>query len=179
MNNIIKTVIFSVAAIFMFTRSSCDAFESFIFNLPISFEIEATGSNNPSGDESFCIDNDATYQDFEDKINSVTLVEVYAVTDSVSPVTLQGDVIVEFYEGTSSSGTLLFSKTLNNVRPADYDKDNPYKLPLTEAEIQNVNNSLADENRCFYGRYTVSGVSGGQNYIRAKVDVLYQVDADL
>ena len=180
MKYILKTAIFSVVVIFLFTRSSCDAFKSFLFNLPITFYIEATGSGNPSGDESFCLTENETYQDFSDKINNVTLVEIYAVTDSVSPSNLQGDVLVEFYEGSSSSGTLLFSKTLTNVRPIDYDKNNPYKLQLTNAEIQNVNNSLAGGNRCFYGRYAVLGVSGSQqNYVKAKIDILFQVDADL
>jgi hypothetical protein len=180
MNNILKTAIFSIVVILVFTRSSCDAFQSFLFNLPISFEVEATGSVDPSGSETFCLDENETYQDFRDKINSVTLTEIYAVTDSVSPASLQGNIIVELYEGLSSSGTLLFSKTLTGVRPIDYDKDNPYKLPLTNAEIQNVNNSLAEGNRCFYGRYMVIGVSSAQdNYVKAKIDILFQVDADL
>jgi hypothetical protein len=180
MNKILKTVIFCVAAIFMFTRSSCLPPENLLFNLPISFEIEATGTGNPSGDESFCLNENETYQDYLDEVTNVTLVEIYAVTDSVDPADLQGDIVVEFYEGLSSSGTLLFSKILDNVQPGDYDKNNPYKLPLTDAEIQNVNNSLADGNRCFYGRYAVLGVTGGQqNYVRAKIDILFEVDVDL
>ena len=185
MNNILKTVIFSVAAIFMFTRSSCDAFESFLFNLPISVTITATGTNNPSGNESYCLDDDETYQDFKDKINTVTFVEAYVTTVSVSPINLQGDVTVTIREGTNASGPVLFTTTLNNARPADYISPNPaYKLPLTEADIQAVNDALEQGVTCFYGELEVTDISNGatppqQNVIVVKIDALYKVDADL
>lgn len=163
--------------------NGCDIFESFQFGLPISVEIDSQGVTNPFGSASFCLDTDKTYQKYQDDINSINFVAAYIVTLEVNPATITGNAILRLYEGTNSSGKLLFEHTAANITPAAHDSSNAYKVELTADQISAINQSLAlaDNNKCFYGEYLVQITSGQgvTNSVKVRVDALFNVDAKL
>jgi len=182
MKKFIKSYLIAFALITAVIMNGCDAFENFLFGLPISFTINTSGSTNPSGNETFCLQDDETYQDYSDKLNSIVYVESYMVTLDANPTALTGNGVLRIYAGTSSAGTLLFEHTANNITPADYITPNPaYKIELTEAQITSINESLASGNTCFYGEYSVAVTSGGgvTNSVDVRIDILYNIDTSL
>jgi hypothetical protein len=181
MKKFIKSSLLTFTLLLTIIVNGCDIFENFQFGLPVSFEIESTGTTSPFGSAFYCLTDNETYNDYEEDINSITFVAAYIVTREVNPTTLSGDAVLRLYEGTNSSGQLLFEHTATNLTPADHDSTNAYKIEFTSAEIANVNQSLNSGNRCFYGEYLVQNISGGgvSNYIRVKIDALFSIDADL
>jgi hypothetical protein len=184
MKKFIRVILFTLFVVFLSTRISCDAFENFLLNLPISFVITASGSTNPSGSGSECLEDDETYQQYEEKINSISLVEIYFAVLSVNPNSLSGDVSLNVYGGTSGFGELLFSYQMDNLSPSDYQVPNPaLKLTLTAADIQRVNSYLAEESssKCFYGELIIDNIQNGgtTNTIQVRIDALFQLDTDL
>lgn len=181
MKKFITLIKITLLSLIIFTLSSCDIFESFLFNIPLKFQFESSGSSL-SDDGSACLEDDETFKDVQDKINSITFVEGYIAVLEVSPENIQGDVVIKGYGGTSSAGQLLFQQTLNDVRPADYGPETPFKLTLDEAQIQVVNVYLAENgSRCFYGTMEVTDIQNGNpsNAIVLRLDLLFKVDADL
>jgi hypothetical protein len=181
MKKFIKSYLTALTILTAVIMNGCDVFENFQFGLPIKFYIEAQGSTNPSGFGTFCLSDDKQYLDYQEDINSITYVAAYIVTEEVSPSALSGDAVLRLYAGTSSAGVLLFEHVATNLTPADHDSTNAYKIELTSDQIADINASLAGGNTCFYGEYEVQNISGGgaTNYIRVKIDVLFNVDAKL
>lgn len=166
--------------------NGCDAFENFLFGLPVSFTIVSSGSTNPSGFATFCLDTVDTYQDYANKLNSVVFVEAYLVTLSVSggDENMQGDGILRLFAGNAPVGTPFFVDTAVDIKPADYLTPNFYRIELTQLQIDAINTYLSDPNnsKCFYGDYQVivdAGSAVPPYTIEIKIDMLYQIDADL
>lgn len=179
-----KSFVLLFAIAFSVLLNGCDIFEKFLFNLPIYFEITSVGTSNPSGAEFYCLTDNETYMDYKDKLNSIVFVEAHVVTKSVSPTTITGNATLRLFAGTNSTGLLLASHTATNISPANFLSPNSYKLEFTNEQIAAINNALKDGVTCLYGDYTVAVASGGalppaQNNITVRIDVLFQVDADL
>ena len=183
MKTFIKIIKIGFASIFMFTMSSCNIFENFLFNVPLTYTFESTGALTLSDEDGVCLEEDGTYENVKDKINQITFVEGYIVVLSINPQNIEGDVTFTLYGGTSPSGTFLAQYSLNDVSPADYSPNSPLKIDLDDAQIQAVNDYLANPSnvRCFFGTFEVTDIVNGgiTNSITVRVDVLFSVDADL
>jgi len=182
MKKFIQSSLILFALVTTIVMNGCDAFESFIFSLPVSFVIDADGQNNPSGSESYCLEEDDTYQDYKDKLNSIVFVEAYMTVIDISPDTdIQGSGSIRLYEGVSPDpGNELFVHTTPGaLNPQDYKNPNFYKIELTQEQVDNINASLAEGNRCFYGEYEVTANLTNPVTMQVKVDILFNMDADL
>ena len=183
MKKIIKTSLLIFPLIAFTIMSGCDAFENFVFGLPISVKISTTGNDNtPSGFQTFCLEQDPTYRNYSDKLNSIVFVEAHVVVESISAddINAVGNGTLRLFEGTGPTGTPLFVNTVNNIRPSDYTKPNSYLLELSAAQIAALNSSLKN-NSCFYADYVFTVTSGGSApyVIEFRIDALYNVDAKL
>jgi hypothetical protein len=183
MKKIIKSSLLLFTILVAVVMNGCDALENFLFDLPIDFEVTASDNSGKSQGEYYCLDQNSTYNDYVDKLNSVTFVEAHIVTIDISPGDegIQGDGTLRLYEGTFASGTPLLTYTDSNVKLADHYKPNGYKLALTQDKINAVNASLADGNTCFYAEYVITNVQGndGEYTVELKIDVLMQLDTSL
>jgi len=177
MKKFIKSSLLLFTMLVAFVMSGCDALQNFLFDLPIKFTIETSGANSSSGSESYCLTNDETYQDYADKINSITYADAYFVTQE-APAGLSGNLTFQLLDGNNN---IIITKTDNNIVPADHDSTNAYHLMLDQSQIDDINASLADGNRCFTGVYTVVVTSGSNqnNIIKIDVEVLFTLDTSL
>ena len=178
MNKIIKSSILLFTMLIAVVMSGCDAFENFLFDLPISFTIDARGITNASGSESYCLTDNETYQDYADKINSITYADAYFVTREVNPETISGTLTFQLLDGNNNT---IITYVDNNITPANHDSTNAYHLSLDQSEIDDINASLAGGNRCFTGVYSVAVTSGGSqnNFIKVDIEVLFTLDTSL
>lgn len=183
MKKIIKSSILLFTMLVAVALNGCDALENFLFDLPIDFIVTASDNSSTAQGESYCLDQNSTYNDYVDKLNSVAFIEAHIVTMSISAGDegIQGDGTLRLYEGTFASGTPLLSYTDSNVKLADHFKPNGYKLALTQEKIDVVNASLANGNTCFYADYEITNVQGnnGSYMVELKIDVLLQLDTSL
>src|SRR5512139_1495353 len=114
---ILHFFLFLLAAAASFTVLSCDKFDTFPLNIPMSVEIVSQGSNPLiEQSESFCLINDEDFQKYRDKIKRVTFIEAAWRTKSVSS-NLRGTIVLTLRD---ENGNLLFSKTLPGADPAAY-----------------------------------------------------------
>ena len=183
MKKLINSLLLLFTMLTAIVMSGCDALENFLFDLPIDFQVTATDGGGSTGGESYCLTDNETYNDYVDKLNSITLVEAHIVTQSISSgdENIQGDGVLNLYEGTGPFGAPLITVMDTGVKPADHFSPNGYKINLTQSDIEKVNNSLANGNTCFYANYVINNVSGanGSFSVVLKVDVLFQLDTSL
>jgi hypothetical protein len=183
MKKIIKSSILLFSMVFAVALNGCDALQNFLFDLPIDFTVTASDNSSKAQGEYYCLDENSTYNDYVEDLNSVTFIEAHIVTDSISTgdENIQGDGTLRLYAGTSAFGTLLLEYTDSNVKLADHYKPNGYKLALTQDKIDVVNASLANGNICFYAEYVITNIQGndGEYEVRLIVDVLLQLDTSL
>lgn len=180
MKKFIKSSLLAFTLITSIVMNGCDVFENFLFNVPLSYQFESSGlSLFDSG--SACLEEDDTFNDVKDKINSITFVEGYIAVLNINPPEIQGNATLTLRGGSDQSGPILIQYELNNVRPADYPPESPLKLDLDQAQIQIVNDYLANESnpRCFFGTFEVTDIQNGgtSNSITIRLDVLFNVDA--
>ena len=179
MKKFIKSSLLLFTAFIAFTLSGCDSLQNFLFDLPIEFTINADGASNTSGSESYCLTNDDTYQQYANKINSVTYADAYFVTREISDATLTGNVTFQLLDGNNNE---ILSYSDNNIVPADHDSTNAYHLMLDQTQIDDINASLDSGNRCFTGVYSFEVTSGGNNsnnHIEIDIQVLFTLDTSL
>jgi len=183
MKKFIKSSLLVFTLVTAIVMNGCDAFENFVFGLPVSVTIITSGTTNPSGFASFCLDTIDTYQDYADKLNSIEIVEAYFVTLSVSSgdENLQGDGVLRLFAGNAPVGTPLFVHTKNDIKPADYLTPNFYKIDLAPEDIAALNAALKN-NTCFYGDYQIivdPGSATPPYTVVVKIDILYNIDSNL
>lgn len=165
MNKYLKPGFLALAVLFFSLSNGCDAFESFPINIPFTITFTATGNNSPitGGPQTGCMDSQSeTYQDYKDKIQSLTFVEAAYRTISVSAgnQNMTGNINVTIR---IPGGSTLFSYTMNNVKPADYIST-PFVLQLNESELTAIRNYLQlfeSTTMCFEATYTLSNITGG------------------
>lgn len=162
-----------------FAMSGCDSLQNFLFDLPIKFTIDANGISSSSDEQSYCLTDNQQYQDYQDKINSITYADAYFVTREVSPATLKGTVTFQLLDGKNNE---ILSFSDDNIVPADHDSTNAYHLMLPQSQIDDIDASLASGNRCFTAVYSFAVTSGGNttnNHIKVDIEVLFTLDTKL
>jgi len=178
---ILHNLLFVFAAIAVFTYLSCDKFDTFPLNIPMSVEIISQGSNSPIVEsEVFCLNNDQEFQEYRDKMKKVTFIEAAWRTKAVS-ANLQGNITLSLRDG---NGNLLFTKTLPGADPAAYKAPNqPYVLTLSANEIQLINTYLeqvfsqGNQSFCFQATATITATSGSTPYlVDGFVDVVFEAE---
>ncbi len=178
MKKFIKSSLLLFTILIAFAMSGCDALQNFLFDLPISFHVEASGTTNPSGSKSYCLTDNQQYQDYADKINSITYTDAYFVTREVSPETISGTLTFQLLDGNNN---IILTYNDNNITPADHDSTNAYHLSLDQFQIDDIDASLAGGNTCFTGIYSIAVTSGGSqnNNIKVDIEVLFTMDTSL
>lgn len=181
MKKMIASFIAVVVLTTAFLFSGCDTvenLESLPLNIPITLEFKASGLLTISDQSSYCLEQSPTYNDFKDKIDSISFVEMIARVDSLSSNSLTGDLEVKLE---TQSGLLLYQNTILSAPLATF-KTTPFKFAMQAADIQAIDNFLkAIGQRCLKGTITVSNISGGTlpNYIGVSVDILLRAKAKL
>ncbi len=168
-----------IAASFMF--NGCDTvenLESIPLNIPITLEFQASGNAPITDQSSYCLEQSPTYNDFKDKIDSISFVEMVARVDSLSNNALTGDMLVKLE---TQSGILLYENTILSAPLSSY-KTVPFRFVMQAADIQAIDNFLkAIGQRCLKGTVTISNVSGGTApyYIGVSVDIMLRAKAKI
>jgi hypothetical protein len=187
MNKNFRTAVLVSAALFFSITNGCDAFESFPINIPFTIEFTAEGSSSPIIDAGGgCLDTGSdTYQDYKNKINSLTFVEAAYRTISVkannqNTTSLNCDITVTI---SIPGGAQLFSYTLSDVNPSSYIST-PFVLQLTEDQLTAIRNYLAlfeTTNMCFDASYTLSNITGGTPpyEVKGAVDFVLEAETEL
>jgi hypothetical protein len=160
----------------LFLLSSCDKFNSLPLNIPYRIPYFASGSGT-IGDStgSYCPDLSTTYQQYEDKLESLSYVQAALTVDSLSSTSLSVNVEIQIK---GSSGNVLLTQDITNFKPADY-KNKAYVIKLTQSQIIALNNYLNNLNdNCFQVSIKVSGFSGMQ-YVGGHIDLVLEADTKL
>ncbi|QQS35656.1 MAG: hypothetical protein IPM56_15640 [Ignavibacteriales bacterium] len=165
MKKYIKSAVLVFTVLIFSLTNGCDAFDSFPLNMPFTITFTASGNSSTITDNgSGCLDtNSETYQEYRDKINSLTFVEAAYRTVSVNTgnqnITADISVIVSI-----PGGATLFNYTIPNVRPADFIST-PLVLQLDQVELDAIRSYLElfqqVPSMCFDATYTLSNISGG------------------
>jgi len=180
---ILHIFLFLAAAAASFTLLSCDKFNTFPLNIPMTVEIVSQGSN-PSLEQSetFCLNNDQDFQKYRDKMKKVTFIEAAWRTKLVS-ANLQGTIELTLKD---ENGNTLFSKTLPNANPAVYMAPNqPYVIALSANEIALINQYLDDvfsqgnQSFCFEATATITVTSGSTPYlVDGYIDAVFEAETE-
>ena len=178
----IKYLFWFFLVLFFLQMNSCDQINSIELNVPVTKEINATGSNTSiTESESFCLDETSdTYKSYQDKIKSLSFLEASYRTINVSDPSLQGDINVTLMD---INGNVLFDLTIPGVNLTKYMKPNsPYVIHLTQNQVQAINLYLSNlNNQCFKAVLTVNNISGGSApySVKGAVDILLKADTEL
>lgn len=163
MKSLIKTSILAAVLSSSLIFISCEEFENLEINVPFSIEITRDG-NHPDDHEldTLCLDTESeTFRQHMDEFENLTFVEAAIRVKAVNPTSMTGTISVSVKK---LDGTILFTQTLTNVRPADY-MTTPYVIQLTPAQIQLINAYLSmiqqhQVSPCFIGELDTSGIPG-------------------
>jgi hypothetical protein len=174
-----KLKYFPVLLIFfsLFFFSSCDKFNSIPLNIPYSIPFFVSGSGSTYYTGSYCPDaQSTTYQDYEDKIQSLSYVQASLTIDSLSTASLTANVQIQVTDG---SGNTLFTYNIDNFTPADY-MNKAYVLTLTQNDIIALNTYLNKDlsDNCFQVTIQVSNLNGTQ-YVGGNLDLVLEADTKL
>jgi hypothetical protein len=170
---ILHLFLFLFAAAVSFTILSCDEFNTFPINVPVTFGFTVTGSDSDYDSGLYCMSESEAYQEYQDNAESITYLKAQYRTISISDNSVEGTINIQVL---NSSGTTIINFTETNFTPADYISDE-YEITLTQNEIQAFNtylNSLPDDQKCFTVIITVTGINGTQT-LNGAVDVVFEV----
>jgi hypothetical protein len=181
---ILNIILFLFTAAASFIYLSCDKFDTFPLNIPISAPVSVSGSGTfLQDDANFCLENDEDFQEYRDKMKQVTFVEAAWRTTYVSPG-LQGNVNLTVRRG--DNGNVLFTYDLPAIDPADYMAPNqPWIFQLNQNEVQLMNAYLdqifnqGTQNFCFQATATVNVTGGTPTYqLEGFVDVVFEAETE-
>jgi hypothetical protein len=177
MKSIYKFLFIAFVITFAAIHFSCDSFDSFPLNIPVSVNVSVSGSGTSiSASQTFCLsDISQTFSDYQDKIKTVTFLKAQYRTTSVSSSSLQGTIVITLRD---TDGNVLVSISIPGVKPSDFI-NNPYELQLSQNEIQAINtylNNLGSE--CFEATLGVDNISGGSApyQVVGTVDFVFEAD---
>lgn len=165
------------AVVILLLVSSCDIvdkFDTFPVDIPISFNVQTSGSTSPMNSAtSFCLsDLSSSYNDYRNDIESISFLEASFRTDSsMLNSDLVGNIVLKLMD---SNGNQLFIVTMQNVKPADY-VGKPYTLVLTSDMIDAMNAYIAvSGNQCFQATMNVTVTQGNAPYVvKGIVDMIF------
>lgn len=176
------SMILGVVAVFsFFAFNGCilDNLNTIDVKMPYTAHIDVSGSQNSiTKSETFDISTSSIYDTYSDKINGITFVKAQFRTSSYSDAAISGNITITLKD--NKSGIVIFSKTLTNVKPADY-KDNPLQLNLTQTQINLFNSYLKiTGNTKYTATVSVDNISGGSTprSIGVDIDVAFNIDAN-
>ena len=178
MKRLIKISLTAFASVLLFFSSGCDDFNSLPLNIPITVNFSMDGGTL-SSTRNFCLDEYASYTDFQDNIENIQLLRVIYRTFTVTPTDLKGDIriVVTQDDGT---GTVLVNQVISGVIPADYISPNqPLEFILTQEELQAFNAYLSQlNNLCFSATISVENISAGDPpyQLSGAVDILFEAE---
>ncbi|MBK7379250.1 MAG: hypothetical protein IPJ03_09615 [Ignavibacteriales bacterium] len=178
MKRLIKISLTAFASVLLFFSSGCDDFNSLPLNIPITVNFSMDGGAL-SSTRNFCLDEYASYTDFQDNIENIQLLRVIYRTFTVTPTDLKGDIriVVTQDDGT---GTVLVNQVISGVIPADYISPNqPLEFILTQEELQAFNAYLSQlNNLCFSATISVENISAGDPpfQLSGAVDILFEAE---
>ncbi|MEE9431854.1 MAG: hypothetical protein V3V16_12475 [Melioribacteraceae bacterium] len=179
-----KLTVLAISLLLLFTTSCdiVDALSTYPVNIPLSQTFSTSGTNTTiAEEESFCVSNDDTYQEYKDKIKKVTFVKVAFRTISYSPSNLQGDITLYLKD---ASGVTLFTESITGAKPGDY-VNTPYEISLEDSEIQAIDSYLetalaANSELCFTSGINIQITSGGTtNSIEGAIDIVFEAETEL
>ncbi|MGE5315059.1 MAG: hypothetical protein ACM3Q4_10225 [Acidobacteriota bacterium] len=129
-----------------FVAGGCilDAFDEITQNLSIerSFTVSGNTSALVTQSGTFRLADSKVYTDNRDKIKKMQFkAAAFWVTQNTVP-SLQGDIILTLRNTTT--GTVLFTKTLSAFRPSDYLGVSAKNLDLTQTEIDAINAAVSN-----------------------------------
>lgn len=178
MKRLIKISLTAFASVLLFFSSGCDDFNSLPLNIPITVNFSMDGGAL-SSTRNFCLDEYASYTDFQDNIENIQLLRVIYRTFTVTPTDLKGDIriVVTQDDGT---GTVLVNQVISGVTPADFISPNqPLEFILTQEELQAFNAYLSQlNNLCFSATISVENISAGDPpfQLSGAVDILFEAE---
>jgi hypothetical protein len=186
MKKYLNILLFLIIAIsFTIINIGCDEFNNFPVNIPISKQIDATGSNNNIfGTGDYCIDQESkTFQDFREKTKSLTFIQAAYRTKSVTAngiaaPNLNGDIVITVRKENTD---LLFTVTIPNTNPSDYI-NKAFVLSLNQNQIQLMNTYFGSlQNTCFNATIEVKNITGGTPTYEVKgiIDMVFEADTEL
>ncbi|MGE5811795.1 MAG: hypothetical protein ACM339_09850 [Ignavibacteria bacterium] len=171
---ILHLFLFFFAAAASFTILSCDEFNTFPINIPITFEFTVTGSDSDYDSGIYCLSESEAYQEYRENAESITYLKAQYRTISISDNSVEGTINIRVL---NSSGTAIIDFTETNFAPADYISS-AFTITLEQNEIQAFNtylNSLPDDQKCFRVVIAVTGINGTQT-LNGAVDVVFEVE---
>jgi len=180
MKNYLKLIIitFIIPIFISFNGCILDALNDITVNMPFATDtLTISGSQSSiSQSETFDIAKSEIYQQYKDKLNSITFVKAQFRTMYVSNPNIAGNITVNL---TGKNNIPIFSITMNNVKPADYT-NTPFKLNLNQSQISAFNQYLNNSaNTVFTGTVSVNNISGGSipRVIKVIIDIVFSINA--
>lgn len=166
----------------MFLFNGCDTvenLETLPLNIPMSFNFAISGSTFPITQiQNYCLEDNPTYNDFKNKIDSISFVEMSARIDTLSSNSLVADVVIQLE---TSSGLPIFTYSQSAVALAQW-KTTPFTFTLAASDIDAIDNFLRSiGQRCLKATAIVSNITGGTAPYKVglTVDVLLRAKAKL
>jgi len=179
MKNKTKFLLLPLIVIISLSFNGCilDAFDTLTSGVPLSVDINVSGTNTSiESSTTFNLDENDTYKDNKSKIESIKFVKVAYRTKSVTPAALTGNITLTVKQ---TNGTILFSKVLPNLKPADY-VTTPLELGLTQAEIQLLDAFLAStSNRVFTATLKAENMPDTDKNLQAVIDIVFEMEYKL
>jgi len=174
MNKIKYIILFFIGFLF-FQLNGCNELNSIPLNIPFTVTFtDKTGSDITFDSGVQCLSSESdTYQEYRDKIHSLTFLQAAYRTTSNSNPGVEGNISATIYNG---SGQVLGNYQINNVKPEDYKTD-PLILQLGQAEIQAINSALANST-CLQAVVKITSLNGTTT-ISGAVDMVFQADTEL
>ncbi|MEJ2614137.1 MAG: hypothetical protein P8Z35_04205 [Ignavibacteriaceae bacterium] len=173
--NKIKFIIPFFVVFLFFQLNGCDELNSIPLNIPYTYTFnDKTGSDVTFDSDVRCLSSESdTYQEYQDKIQSLTFVEAAYRTTYNSNPSVQGNLSATIYNG---QGQELAHVQINNVKPEDY-KTHPWVLPINQTEIQAINNLLKNST-CLRVVVGITSMNGTTT-ISGAVDVVFRADTNI
>jgi hypothetical protein len=154
-----------------------DAFDTLTQQFPLSYPISISGTETSIEKTKTCnLNENSFYANNQSKIKQIKIMEMAFRDSTVTPDDLQGNVSITFYK---SDGTQIFSTNISSFKFGNY-KLSPYKIELTQAEIQFWNNYIGTlSNKQFTVNVKVDNLPAGQKSINAVVELVFEMEYDL
>ncbi len=174
MNRIKYIIPFFIGFLF-FQLNGCDELNSIPLNISYSYPFsDKTGSEITFDSDVRCLSSESdTYQEYQDKIQSLTFVEAAYRTTYNSNPSVKGNLTATIYDG---SANVLANFQINDVKPEDY-KAHPLVIQINQTGIEAINNALKNST-CLRVVVGITSLNGTTT-ISGAVDVVFRADTNI